>query len=131
MQGKVEISGVNTARLKILTQAQMDDLLLLASGGVSTDAERPEVLAMFRALADQMTALEARVKALEGDDNTGEESTGYPAWKPWDGISADYKQGAIVTHNDQLWESTFAGQNVWEPGTAGTESLWVLYTPAE
>ena len=33
MQGKVEICGVNTARLQTLTQAQMDELLLKAKNG--------------------------------------------------------------------------------------------------
>ena len=33
MQGKVEICGVNTARLKTLTQAQMDELLRKAKSG--------------------------------------------------------------------------------------------------
>ena len=33
MQGKVDISGVNTAQLPVLPQAQMDNLLLLARGG--------------------------------------------------------------------------------------------------
>ncbi len=33
MQGKVEVSGVNTAHLKVLTQAQMDSLLLQAKKG--------------------------------------------------------------------------------------------------
>ncbi len=33
MQGKVEICGVNTARLKVLSQAEMDSLLLRASKG--------------------------------------------------------------------------------------------------
>ena len=33
MQGKVEICGVNTARLKVLSQAQMDALLLRAKKG--------------------------------------------------------------------------------------------------
>ena len=33
MQGKVEICGVNTAKLKVLTQAQMDELLLQAQKG--------------------------------------------------------------------------------------------------
>ena len=33
MQGKVEICGVNTARLKILSQAEMDSLLLRAKAG--------------------------------------------------------------------------------------------------
>ena len=33
MQGKVEICGVNTARLKTLSPAQMDELLLKANAG--------------------------------------------------------------------------------------------------
>ena len=33
MQGKVEICGVNTARLKVLTQKQMDSLLVQAKNG--------------------------------------------------------------------------------------------------
>lgn len=33
MQGKVELCGVNTARLKVLSQAQMDSLLLQAKNG--------------------------------------------------------------------------------------------------
>ena len=33
MQGKVEICGVNTARLKVLSQAQMDSLLKKAKEG--------------------------------------------------------------------------------------------------
>ena len=33
MQGKVEICGVNTARLKVLSQQEMDSLLLRASNG--------------------------------------------------------------------------------------------------
>ena len=33
MQGKVEICGVNTARLKVLSQAEMDTLLLQAKAG--------------------------------------------------------------------------------------------------
>ena len=33
MQGKVEICGVNTARLKTLTPAQMDELLQKANAG--------------------------------------------------------------------------------------------------
>ena len=33
MQGKVELCGINTARLKVLTQAEMDALLLQAKAG--------------------------------------------------------------------------------------------------
>lgn len=104
-----------------LSEEQMDELLSLASGGVSTDAERPENLELIRNLAEKFAALESRVVALEG--SSGEEGIG--AWKPWDGISGDYQPGAVVSHNGQLWESVFAGQNVWEPGAAGTESMWI------
>ena len=107
-----------------ITEEQMDELLSLAAGGVSTDAERPENLELIRNLAERVTTLESRVKALEGEES---DVPAYPAWKPWDGISKDYQQGAIVSHNGQLWESVFAGQNVWEPGTAGTETMWIAF----
>ena len=42
MQGKVEICGVNTARLKVLSQAQMDSLLLRAKDG--DEAARQELI---------------------------------------------------------------------------------------
>lgn len=111
-----------------LTEEEMDELLSLASGGVSTDAERPEVLQMLRSLGEEITALKDRVKALEGDE---EETADYPVWKPWDGISKDYLYGAVVSHNGELWISNYSGQNVWEPGAAGTESMWVKYSPAD
>ena len=41
MQGKVELSGVNTAQLKVLSQAQMDSLLLQAKKG---DAQARDAL---------------------------------------------------------------------------------------
>ena len=40
MQGKVEICGVNTARLKVLTQKEMDQLLLQASQGDAVAREK-------------------------------------------------------------------------------------------
>ena len=108
-----------------LTEEQMDELLAMASGGVSADAERPETLKLIHTLADEIKALEARVKALEGG---GEEEPTIADWKPWDGISKDYQKGAIVSHNGELWKSVFNGQNVWQPGTACTENLWVKHT---
>lgn len=115
-----------------LEEAQMDELLALAAGGVSTDAERPETLAMIKTLSVRIKSVEDRVKALENGDGAagpGEEQSEYPAWEPWDGISTNYQKGAIVSHNGKLWESIFDGQNVWEPGTTGTDALWVTYTP--
>lgn len=109
-----------------LTEAQTDELLVLASAGVSTDAERPETLKLIQTLAEEIEALKERVTALEGIKD--EEETTYPAWTAWDGISKDYQMGAIVSHNGELWQSVFNGQNVWMPGAPGTESLWVKYT---
>ena len=121
-----------------LTEAQMDELLAMASGGVSPDAERPETLAMIKTLAAEIEAMKARVKALEGTNDEGgnndagdPEQPEHPEWKPWDGISNDYQYGAIVSHNGELWISTFRGQNVWQPGTPGTEAMWAKYIPAE
>lgn len=107
-----------------LTEEEMDNLLTLASGGVSTDAERPEVMKMLLSLAERIEALE---KKVDESAEPGEETPEYEAWKPWDGISKDYTDGAVVSHKDKLWVSVFDGQNVWEPGTAGTENMWVVY----
>lgn len=105
-----------------ITEAEMDELLRMASGGISVDAERPGMLNMIQALAEEIYALKERVDALEGGED---EVIEHPEWKPWDGISKDYQTGAIVSHKGELWQSVFAGQNVWEPGTA--ENLWVKY----
>ena len=104
-----------------LTEGQMDELLALTMGGISPEGERPEVMAMLQSLADRIAALEEKLKAAEPGTETPEPE----AWKPWDGMSNKYQNGAIVSHNGKLWESVYAGQNVWEPGAAGTDGLWV------
>ena len=108
-----------------LTEEQMDELLAMATGGVSADAERPETLQMIQTLAEEIEVLKERVTALEGGKD--EEEAVYPAWKAWDGLSTDYQKGAIVSHNGELWQSVFNGQNVWMPGVPGTETMWVKY----
>lgn len=105
-----------------LTEAEMDELLSFASVGVSPDAERPEFLTLIQTLAEEVYALKERVLVLEGGN--ADEETEYPVWKPWDGISKDFQYGAVVYHKGELWESAYNGQNVWEPGTVGTENLW-------
>lgn len=107
-----------------LTEEQMDELLRMATGGISADAERPEVMAMLQSLADRIEALE---KKFAESGEPGEDPTEYEVWKPWDGISNKYQYGAIVSHGEKLWQSTYNGQNVWEPGAPGTETLWVVY----
>ena len=109
-----------------LTEEQLDELLTLSQKNVSADAERPEMLIMLQELAARVEAVE---KKLTAQEDTETEQPEYEAWAAWDGISDKYQSGAIVSHNGKLWQSVFNGQNVWEPGTAGTESLWVEYTP--
>lgn len=46
------------------------------------------------------------------------------AWKPWSGVNADlYNKNDTVTHNGRRWEA-LVGNNHWEPGAAGSETLW-------
>ena len=97
-----------------LTEVQMDELLSLAYMGVSADAERPAFLTLIQTLAEEVEMLKERVLILEGGHTEAGE---HPAWKPWNGISEDYRYGAVVSHKGKLWQSVFEGQNVWEPGT--------------
>lgn len=106
-----------------LTEAQMDELLMLSRQGAESEAERPEVLIMLRSLSSRVDALAAEVAALKGG---GEEAGGYAPWEGWDGISDRYRVGSIVTHGGKLWISVYPGQNVWEPGAVGSE-FWEEY----
>lgn len=106
-----------------LTETQMDELLAMASGGVSSDAERPEMLTMIQSLGAEIEAMKLRLATLEGNEPVVPEIA---EWKSWDGISDNYRKGAVVSHNGLIYESVYEGQNVWEPGTAGTENLWKL-----
>ena len=110
-----------------LTEEEMDVLLAMTQQNATASAERPETLALIRNLADRVAAVEKALAVKE--DGTQAEPAEYDEWKNWDGISNKYQPGAIVSHNGQLWQSVYSGQNVWEPGTVGTESLWVIYTP--
>lgn len=52
-----------------------------------------------------------------------EPEEGYAEWvQP--GSTNGYSMGDRVMHNGKIWESTFNGANVWEPGVQGTEALW-------
>lgn len=111
-----------------ITEEELDRLLQMASDGVNTDAERPETLAMLKSLSERIDGLAARLAALEGgkDDLVeSEDPVEHEAWEPWNGLSDKYQKGAIVTHGGKVWESVFNGQNVWEPGTPGTDALWI------
>ncbi len=119
-----------------ITAEQLDELMTMASKGVNVDSERPEILEMLKNMSQRIDELEARLATLEAAPKEDEGAEGgeldstaeYDAWTPWDGLSDKYQQGAIVTHGGKVWKSVFEGQNVWEPGTAGTAALWAEYT---
>ena len=81
-----------------ITELEADELRELASRGVNPDAERPEVLAMLRALSDRIDALEAKLAEKDGGTVEPEAPAEYEAWAPWDGISDKYQPGSIVSH---------------------------------
>ncbi len=112
-----------------LTEEQLDELLAMAVNGVSPESERPEVVEMIRRLAERIEVLEEKMK--EPSDPDEEDPAEYEAWQSWDGSSKKYQYGAIVRHKGQLWQSECLGQNTWEPGATGTETLWVVYEKKE
>ena len=72
-------------------------------------------------LPDSAPSLYAKI--LPGQDgNTPEDGT-YAEWVQPDSTNG-YSLGDRVMHNGKVWESTFDGSNVWEPGAVGTEALW-------
>ena len=114
-------------------------LLALRDQHLTAENQRPEVLeAMARlaaAMTGRLTALEARVAALEsggaGEAGGDTPAETIPAWHAWTGIpGSGYQKGERVTHHGKIWESAFDGENVWEPDTFGAESLWVEVTEA-
>lgn len=94
--------------------------------------EAGDYKALYEALVVKYNELEARVKALEeangGAGGGGEaegETDAYPAWQPWDGVSAGYKLGDIVVHNGKVWQNMLEGMtNVWEPGAVGVDERY-------
>ena len=99
-----------------LTDGEREELRELALAYLDPVRSRPDTLVMLEALAARVTALEQ----LHAPADPGE----YPEWVKWDGLSTDYQPGAIVRHEGKLWQSVCQGQNTWEPGLLGTETLW-------
>ncbi|MBQ3155891.1 MAG: hypothetical protein IJB81_03060 [Clostridia bacterium] len=136
IQEKIEKSYIENR----LTEQDRDDLLRQASESMNITGEKPSDDARFETLLRYIHALEDRVMILEEKVSKPEEGEApeapeapeedevvYEQWKPWDGISNKYQPGAVVSHNDKLWESIHPGQNVWEPGSLGTERIWQEY----
>lgn len=109
------------------TEEERQELLNLRDQHLKPESQAPEMMQVLLRLEEKYAALEARVAELEKGkaDEPGEETETYPAWEPWNGMDNRYQPGDKVIHNGFVWESRYAGQNTWEPGTLGTEQLWV------
>lgn len=112
-----------------ITEEQEQELLSLALSGASTEGERPGTDVLIQEMARRIEALEGRVKMLENGENADEGGAAtegeIESWEPWDGLSNKYQPGSIVSHGGKVWESTYGGQNVWEPGSVGIdERFW-------
>lgn len=103
-----------------LSAEEKEKLEALVFAHQSVDAERADLEERYGLLALRMTALEARMAALEGVPEAE-----YPQWRPWDGVSEEYQPGAVVLHKGKKWKNVLEGmQNVWEPGVAD-ERYWM------
>ena len=115
----------------LITGEERDELLHLAQEKLNPQTEAPDLMAAYVRVLEKLEGLERRMAALEGAGGGGNEPDGdadeWPAWEPWDGVSDRYQHGAKVTHNGVKYVSVYAGQNVWEPGAAGTQSLWQVW----
>jgi len=103
-----------------LSEKEKEELEALVFAHQSVDAERAGLEERYGALALRMTALEARMAALEGVQEAE-----CPQWRAWDGVSEEYQSGTVVLHKGKKWKNVLEGmQNVWEPGVAD-ERYWM------
>lgn len=108
---------------------ELDELIYQ---NATVDAEKMELEKRVAALTGRVSLLEQAVEALQiaaegGDTGTPSEpeTPSTPAWMPWDGVSKDYAEGAVVQHKGKTWRNVLQGmQNVWEPGVVD-ERYWV------
>ena len=106
-----------------LTDEQLDELMALSQQHASADCERPETMKLIRDIADRLSAVEKKLGSQDGEQAEPSETQSWV--QPIAGLTDNYQYGAIVAHVGKVWRSEYKGQNVWEPGTPGTESLWV------
>lgn len=119
-----------------LTDEQHDELIQLMYNNLNPSTEAPEISERLSRVENRVTALEEAVKELQSGGETPEPEPGtvvIPEWEPWDGVSDQYKPGAVVQHNGKYYQNTFDGaQNTWEPGTVGVDDrIWKEITKEE
>ena len=117
------ISGEERSELTELMHAKADP----ANETGDWKAMYEALTAKYKELETRMEAIERALGVYDGDtpeDGEGEASI-YPEWEMWDGVSAGYQKGDIVSHNGKVWENMLEGMaNVWEPGAAGVDERY-------
>lgn len=117
-----------------LTEEQYKELKQLMLDNANPITENPDLEQKYERLLLAYDEIVKRIIVLEekaGIVTDPEPEPGeivVPKWVQWDGISKDYVKGSAVEHNGKYYKSEFDGQNTWEPGMQGTESLWVEIT---
>lgn len=112
-----------------------DEWQTLLGWMVSTEKHRRDALpAVERGQADLVAELQEAGKldkpeAVDADQAT-ENPDKIPAWvSPLTDHALMYHSGAVVAHNNKVWESTHPGLNHWEPGAHGVdERIWADIT---
>ena len=143
------IKKINTVWIKSeITEEQKNELIRLANEKANPDNSSAEYSAQIKYLIEHVATLETTV-ADQGKqiqsliDKLAEEGTDipelepepepeeFPEWTAWDGIQRPipWQTGSKCTHNGEKWES-LVNDNVWEPGTIGTETVWKEYSEA-
>lgn len=92
--------------------------------GVNSDNETQ----LYKVLQDHTSASQWKPdEAVSLYKKIGVTPSGYPIWTQPYGAGDAYQKDDIVQHNGRLWINLIAN-NVWEPGSVGTESLWAEFT---
>lgn len=120
---------------------ELDDLIFKKK---NPETESPTLAQLYDRLQKKVEGLEKEVVILrekisglvsENQDPVEPEKTeiSIQEWEPWDGISSNYQEDAIVKHIGKIFLNMLKGmQNTWEPGSPGIdERYWKEITYEE
>lgn len=140
------IKKINTVWVRgDITEEQKDELIQLANEKANPENSKAEQDKQITYLLDHVQTLETTVteqgkqiqsiidKLAEGETIVPEpepepEPEEFPEWYAWDGIQRPipWQLDSKCTHNGKKWVS-LVNDNVWEPGSIGTETVWTEY----
>lgn len=140
------IKKINTVWVRgDITEEQKDELIQLANENAKPENSNAEQDKQISYLLEHVQTLETTVteqgnkiqtiidKLAEGgtivpDPEPEPEPEEFPEWYAWDGIQRPipWQEGSKCTHNGKNWIS-LVNNNVWEPGSIGTETVWKEY----